>query len=307
MTKRLLKAEGGAAPVARPSCPSSAHMGIDLHVHSRFSDGVKTPDELARMAQKAGLAVFALCDHDTAGGVAAMRDALRGTSIELIPGAELSTGQSGSTHVLCYGVAVLSPEMTAFLDEIAQERVGRAEEMLRLLAREGVAIPEEKRAALLTCSSVGRTHIARLLIELGAVHTVKQAFDRYLGRGRPAYVPRSLPSTADAVEAVRRMGAVPVLAHPMRTELEWPALCALILHLRERGLMGIEAYHPSASSAAARRLDRLARENGLLVTGGSDYHGDPSSSAHIGRLPAGWSTRQADVQALLHAANQPQA
>jgi len=298
MTKRLWKAAEGAAPANQPGCPLSA-IGLDLHVHSCFSDGVKTPAELARMAQKAGLSYFALCDHDTAGGVSAMQDALDGTGITLVPGVEISTGASGSTHVLCYGPKVLAPEMTAFLQSIAQERVGRAEEIMRLLAKGGIVIPEEKRDALLQSSSVGRTHIARLLIELGVVNTVPQAFDRYLGQGCPAYVPRRLPSTLEAVEAVSRMGVVSVLAHPMRTGLEWPALCAFVRSLQDGGLMGVEAYHPSASSKSARQLESMAREAKLLVTGGSDYHGDPSSAAHIGRLPSGWSKRQSDINALL--------
>ena len=274
---------------------------LDLHVHSCFSDGVKTPDELARMAKKAGLSYFALCDHDTAGGYADMKQALADSGVALIPGAEVSTGQSGSTHVLCYGENVLGKEMTAFLATIAAERIGRAEEMMRLLEKEGVMIPPQKRRELLASSSVGRTHIARAIIETGVCSTVQQAFDRYLAQGRPAYVPRKLLQTAEAVEALSRMGTVTVLAHPMRMGLESTALHAFIHSLRECGLRGIEAYHPSANARAARQLDALARQERLLVTGGSDYHGDPTSTARIGRLPSGWHTRREDIDALLEA------
>jgi len=300
MMKRRIAAKGAACANAQ-GCPSSASTGIDLHVHSVFSDGVKTPNELAMMAHKAHLSYFALCDHDTAEGYAAMQQALSGSRITLIPGTEISTGQSGSTHVLCYGPNVLSPSMTAFLQDIANERIGRAAEIMRLLAREGAVIPEEKQQLLLSSSSVGRTHIARAIIETGAVNTVKQAFDRYLAQGRPAYVPRRLPSTVEAVERLSRMHVVPVLAHPMRTGLQDAALHAFILSLKECGLKGIEVYHPSANAQTARVLDSLARQEKLLVTGGSDYHGDPDSTAHIGRLPAGWETRRQDIDALLDA------
>lgn len=300
MMKRRF-AEKGASCASAQGCPSSACLGIDLHVHSVFSDGVKTPHELAILAHKAHMDYFALCDHDTADGYAEMKKALENSRITLIPGAEISTGQSGSTHVLCYGSGVLYPDMTAFLQKIAGERVERAKEIMRLLAKEGVTIPEEKQAQLLASSSVGRTHIARAIIETGAVHTVKQAFERYLAQGRPAYVPRSLPSTAEAVEKLSRMQVIPVLAHPMRTGLEDAALHAFILSLKECGLRGVEVYHPSANARTARTLERLARREALLVTGGSDYHGDPDSTAHIGRLPAGWQTRQQDMDALLDA------
>lgn len=300
MMKRRFAAQG-AARATTEGCPSSDCVGIDLHVHSCFSDGVKTPAELAVMAHKAKVTYFALCDHDTANGYSDMKKALDGSRITLIPGAEISTGQSGSTHVLCYGPGVNSVEMQLFLNAIAQERIGRAEEMIRRLAKEGIFISGEKQAELLASSSVGRTHLARAIIETGACNTVRQAFDRYLGQGCPAYVPRKLPSTTEAVEKLSRMKVVPVLAHPMRMGLEEAALHAFVHSLKECGLKGLEAYHPSANHSSAKQLEQLARQENLLVTGGSDYHGDPGSTAHIGRLPSGWQTRAQDMTALLNA------
>lgn len=300
MTNRLLTAAGRAARANAPGCPFRART-VDLHVHSTCSDGVKTPEELARMAQKTGVEILALCDHDSTGGVRRLQSALEGSGIVLIPGVEVSTGQGGSTHILCYGENVLGPDMQRFLSRMAQERTGRAEEMIRLLAREGAVIPEERRAELLASPSVGRPHIARALIELGCVNTVKQAFDRYLSQGRPAYVPRKLLPTADAVDALSRMQVLTVLAHPVRMGLEHEALHALIRSLKELGLHGLEAWHPSASSKAAAQLDQLARQCGLIVTGGSDYHGDPGSTVHMGRLPSGWERKSEDMDALLTA------
>lgn len=296
MMNRLNTAAGRAARANAEGCPSRT---VDLHVHSTFSDGVKTPEELCCMARKTGVEFLALCDHDSTGGVEQMREMLADTGITFVPGVEISTGQGGSTHILCYGEAVLSPEMTHFLNEMAQERIQRAAEMIRLLAREGAVIPEEKREALLSSPSVGRPHIARALIETGAVNTVKQAFDRYLAQGRPAYVPRRLLPTAEAVETLSRMKVLTVLAHPVRMNLEHEALHALVLSLQACGLRGLEAWHPSASSKAAAQIDRLARERRLLVTGGSDYHGDAGSTVQMGRLPSGWQERSRDMEALL--------
>lgn len=298
MTARLLAAKGGAAAAGCPSAGRYAgETGVDLHVHSAFSDGAKTPEELLPLIQKAQIKAFALCDHDTADGVPVMQQLLLGSDVAFFPATEVSTGTSGSTHVLCYGPAVLQESMRAFLSRIAQERIGRAEEMILRLKREGIFIPQEKQQALLASSSVGRTHLARALIELGVASTVRQAFDRYLGQGRPAYVPRKLPATADAVAMLAQMGAVTVLAHPMRMGLELPALRALIASLQECGLKGIEAWHPSSARYAAQ-LDEMARSMGLLVTGGSDYHGDPASTVHLGKLPSGWRSRQQDLNAL---------
>lgn len=296
MMKRLNTAAGRAARANAEGCPSRT---VDLHVHSTFSDGVKTPEELCYMARKTGVEILALCDHDSTGGVEQMREMLADTDITFIPGVEVSTGAGGNTHILCYGENVRSPEMTRFLMELAQERIRRADEMIRLLAREGAVIPEEKREALLSSPSVGRPHIARALVEMGAVNTVKQAFDRYLAQGRPAYVPRRLLPTAEAVETLSRMKVLTVLAHPVRMNLEHEALHALVRSLQACGLRGLEAWHPSASSKAAAQIDRLARECRLLVTGGSDYHGDAGSTVQMGRLPSGWQERSRDMEALL--------
>ena len=297
MMNRPLKAVPGAAHATAAGCPFPRN-GMDLHLHSTFSDGLKTPDELCAMAVKAGLSHLALCDHDTVHGLPAMRLAAQQHQLELIPGVEISTGKGGKMHILCYGAQVESPVMKAFLDAMAQERIGRAASIMDKLAQEGIEIPAERRASLLSHPTVGRAHIARELIALGTVNTMQQAFDRYLNEGRPAYVPRTQLSTADTVSRLKQMRVLPVLAHPIRSGIELPALHAYIHSLRECGLMGVEAYHPSANARAARMLDGIARQENLLVTGGSDYHGDPGSTVCIGRLPAGWPSRKDDLSAL---------
>lgn len=298
MMNRPLKAVPGAAHATAAGCPFPLE-GIDLHLHSTFSDGLKTPDELCQMAVKVGVNAVALCDHDTVGGLPAMRTAAQSHGLIMIPGVEISTGAGGRTHVLCYGSRVESAEMRAFLQGMAQERIGRAEAIMDRLAREGICIPEQRRTALLHMPSVGRAHIAREVIAMGAAHTMQQVFDCWLNEGRPAYVPRKEQDTAQTVEMLSRMQLLPVLAHPMRMGLELPALHALIRSLKDCGLAGMEVYHPSANARAARMLNGIARQEELLVTGGSDYHGDPGSAVHIGRLPGGWPDRQTDFSALL--------
>lgn len=251
------------------------------------------------MAVKAGVRVLSLTDHDTADGVPSMQEASSALGLICLPGAEVSTGIGGKVHVLAYGPAVLSSGMQAFLKSVRGDRQSRAEEILHRLEREGIAFPGEAKARLLQNPSVGRPHIARAMIELGVVNTVRQAFDRYLGDGKPGCVPRRHLLTRDAVQEIHSLGCVPVLAHPTQTGLEWTALCALIEDLMQCGLMGIEAWHSCVTSAQARQLDAFARRSGLLVTGGSDYHGDAGSTVHLGRLPAG--SPDGDAKRLLEA------
>ena len=274
---------------------------VDLHLHSTYSDGLKTPQELCAMAVRADVGHVALCDHDTANGVEAMLDAADAHGLACIPGVEISTGEGGKTHILCYGRNVLSPQVKDYLKRVAQEREERAANILRRLDAIGVVIPHESRPALLAKPSVGRAHIARELIALGVVNTMQQAFDRYLLEGRPAYVPRTLLPAAQAVRDLRGMQVLPVLAHPMRMGMDLPALHAFIRSLKACGLMGVECYHPSANARSARALETIARQEQLLVTGGSDYHGDAGSTVHIGRLPSGWERREEDLCALLSA------
>ena len=176
----------------------------------------------------------------------------------------------------------------------------RAGRILDRLAEAGLTVTPKMRA-LPDIPSVGRAHFARALVESGQARDVHRAFDRYLSEGRPGYVPRASLSTGDTVAALSGMGLVVVLAHPMRLELERETLYALIREWKARGLRGVEAYHPSAGRRGARLLDALAREEGLLVTGGSDYHGDAGTRARMGRLPCGWRTLERDIAALMAA------
>ncbi len=277
---------------------------IDLHTHSRYSDGLLSPRELCAQALKRRVKVLALCDHDTVDGLVPMAEAVtecerKGETLRLIPAVELSAGNNGHIHILGYGVNAAAEPLRNALAETRAQRRERGNEMLLALRKMGIELPP----GLLPPDDaqgmpVGRAHFARALVAVGAANTLEQAFDRYLDEGRPAYVPLPHRSAAEAIALLISVRAVPVLAHPVRTGLEPHILEALALSLKEAGLRGIEAFHPSASVAQARTLCSMARRMELLVTGGSDFHGDRGSRAQLGGFPAGWHDWESDLEAL---------
>ena len=280
---------------------------MDLHVHSVFSDGLLSPDMLCALAVRRRVKVLALCDHDTTDGLLPMGEAVaacraRGPAPELIPGVELSAGSDGRTHILGYGVNPDSAPLREAMALIRRNRVERGQAMLEALKRLGVDVPPESLPERDDPGMpLGRPHIGRALVSLGKARTLEEAFDRYIGDGRPAYVPLWHRTAAQAVALLREAGAVPVLAHPVRMGLAPQMLEALIAELRTAGLMGVEVYHPSASRRDTVALESLARRQGLLVTGGSDFHGDRGSRARLGGLPPGWAEAPADLEALREA------
>lgn len=272
---------------------------IDLHLHSTFSDGLSSPEELCAMACEKGLTHVALCDHDTLAGLSAMREAARRAPrpLCLVEGVELSAGSDGMVHILGYGVPQGNKELDEALLQAEELRRERFTEMLQRLDAMGMSIPDD-RLPQGRSGPVGRAHVARALVAMGKVHTVKQAFERYLGQGKPAYVSRGHMSAADAVGLLARVGAVPVLAHPARIGLDDRQAEALVIALKEQGLRGVEVYHPSASRRRIGALEAFARREKLLVTGGSDYHGDQNTSVHVGGLPHGWTQMGQDLRQL---------
>ena len=290
---------------------ATGEYAVDLHLHSTFSDGLKTPSELCGQADGLGLTHVALCDHDTVDGLADMAAAVErvrkerlsrgdGTPFTLLKGVELSSGRGGRTHLLGYGVNVDDPALKQCLREADEDRRQRAEKMLELLAAQGIEISEQLRTVLIS-PHVGRAHIARALVQIGAVKTMQQAFEQYLGEGRSAYVPRKWLETTKTVQILRNAGGVVVLAHPGRLGMDDPLFHALVEELAAFGLQGIEVFPPSASRSDVRALELFARRRGLLVTGGSDYHGDQNTRVRMGRLPAGWTGVHEDVERLLDA------
>lgn len=246
---------------------------IDLHTHTTASDGRCTPEELAARAAAAGVTILGLTDHDTFAGCDAASTACAQHGIEFLAGIEITAvGRDGDVHVLGYFIDRESRPFEAFLAEQRMRRVERVRVIISRLAGYGVHLDAEAilRPGLADSTrAVGRPWIARALVEGGHVANVAEAFDRWLGRGKPAFVPRTGASPEQVFEQVHAAGGIASLAHPvlMRHD-EW------IPGFVDAGLDAIEAFHSDHAPADVDRYLRVAREMHLLITGGSDYHAD---------------------------------
>jgi predicted metal-dependent phosphoesterase TrpH len=242
-------------------------LRIDLHTHSNASDGELTPADLVRLALERGLTTIALTDHDSVAGIDAAQQAARGTALEIIPGVELSADvPQGEVHVLGYFVDWRAADFEAMLEKFREGRYGRAEKMARKLTALGAPVSFERIKEIAGDASIGRPHVAQALLEAGHVATVTEAFDKYIGRTGPAYVERFRLTPEDAVALILRAGGVPVLAHP-REVTDW------VFPLVKAGLLGLEVHYGMYDDATRAELARLARQYGLIATGGSDFHG----------------------------------
>jgi predicted metal-dependent phosphoesterase TrpH len=243
-------------------------MRIDLHAHTTASDGLLPPERLVALAREAGVAVLGVADHDTTDALdAAMAAGVR-AGVEVIPAVEINTDVDAlEVHVLGYCIDHRLPWFQEFLARLRDGRVNRAARMVEKLNALGIPI-RLARVREIAGGAVGRPHVARALIEAGAVRTTEEAFAKYLGRGAPAYVERMKVTPEEAVAVILRSGGIPVLAHP-----GWGPVDGLIPDLVRAGLEGIEVYYPDHTPAMVERLLALADRLGLLVTGGTDYHG----------------------------------
>jgi predicted metal-dependent phosphoesterase TrpH len=256
----------------------------DLHTHTTASDGALTPAELVRLALERGLEVLAVTDHDTVAGVAPAIEAAAGTGLRVLPGVELSALYSGGgLHLLGYGFDPAAGGLDVRLRALTMGREERARAILHLLAELGVPLSWDRVAALAR-GAVGRPHIARALVMAGYARDVSDAFTRFIGEGRPAYLPSGRLSVAEAISLVREAGGEVALAHPLLPARPLD-LDRLLPELRDAGLTGIEVYHSDHDAAATARLRRLADSQGLWWTGGSDFHGPSKPDAQLGAVP----------------------
>lgn len=249
-----------------------AVYAIDLHTHSTASDGLYAPATLLEQAYEAGVRVLALTDHDSTEGVEEAARAAARLGIDFIPGVEINTDVSaGEVHILGYFLDYRQEEFQKTLQILRDARVRRGQRMVERLNEQGIAISWE-RVRTLAQGAVGRPHVAEALVEAGYAQNVPDAFERYLARGRPAYIPRYKLSPADAVRLIVSAGGLPVVAHPFElpgpAELRrWlPTLCSL-------GLAGLEVYYGPYTPEQEQVLLELAADFALIPTGGSDYHG----------------------------------
>ena len=273
-------------------------MKADLHLHTTASDGTLTPQELVAYAAREGFDLIAVSDHDSVDGVAAAKKAGKALGVRVLTAVELSCGAAKEIHILGYGVDEKNAALLDFCRARRENREERARAMCMQLEAAGKPISFE-RVMELARGVVGRPHVARALLEAGHVTSIRDAFDRFLVPGKPGYVPKEDVKVADAIRLIREAGGVAVLAHPMELKMGEMALEALIGEWKAQGLEGIEVYHPSAANNHAAYLDRLVRREGLLLTGGSDYHGPSVHDSFIGDSLDRWKTGESDAAALL--------
>jgi hypothetical protein len=258
-------------------------MFADLHAHSTASDGSLTPEELIDYAISKGIGVCALCDHDTTAGIRRFLSYASGKPLRAIPGVELSaTWESGNCHITGLGVTDDYAPLESMLHQIRQSRDSRNERIIHKLNELGVAITLDDVGAIAGGEVVARPHIARIMHEKGYVGSVKEAFTRYLAKGAPAYVDRYRLDPGDAVALLAQAGALPVLAHPSQLLLTPEGIDSLVHTLKLRGLAGIEIYTPYTSEEQIPVYRAIARKHGLLVCGGSDFHGVSKPDHYLG-------------------------
>jgi len=266
--------------------------GVDLHAHTTASDGTLSPAELVEEAVRRGLRVLAVTDHDSVDGVApALAAAGRHPPLEIVPGIEINTdGPSGETHLLGFFLDHQAAWLGELLREFRAERRARIERIVERLGALGYPIDAAEVLALVQEGSAGRPHVAQVLVRRGHVATVREAFDRFLGAGKPAHVPHRKLRPREACEVIRRAGGLAVVAHPgFNRESE-----ALIRELAAAGVLdGVEVYYLEHSATQVAEFLRLCQELDLVATGGSDFHGPRVRAATLGQPPVPWAAWEA--------------
>ncbi len=257
---------------------------IDLHIHSTYSDGVLMPAELVDLAKSQGLSAISITDHDTADGAgeAIQRGLEKG--IEVISGIEISSWHGDtSMHILGYLFRSDDEQFNSRLQLLQQGRETRNIRIIENLNKLGITVELEELLQYSEYGQTGRPHIARLLVDKGIAKTVDLAFKYYLGRGAAAYAERFRFSARDAIAMIREAGGVAVLAHPSSLDPSLRSTPSLLKDLHKVGLNGVEVYYPSHSSKAVKALLKMAGDIGLLITGGSDFHGPERSGYKINK------------------------
>jgi 3',5'-nucleoside bisphosphate phosphatase len=242
---------------------------IDLHLHTTCSDGLDTPEEIVEAALQSGYTVISITDHDTVEGVIRGIKAAEGTGLDLIAGIELSSIEDlYDIHILGYYVDYTDEDFIRRIAFFKEKRKERAEEIVSYLNRLGLDIQIDTVLRIAHGAPVGRPHIAEALLSEELVTSYDEAFTRYIGTHGPAYVPKYKVTPREAIELILKSGGIPVLAHPGVLNRD-----ELIYELKEYGLMGVEAIHPLHLVEKQLYYEKLAKKYGLIVTGGSDWHG----------------------------------
>ncbi|QSZ26385.1 PHP domain-containing protein [Aceticella autotrophica] len=245
-------------------------MFADLHIHSTASDGTNSPSKIVKLAKEKGLNTISLTDHDTVDGIEEALKKANELNIEIIPGIELNSNDGEQeVHILGYFINYKNNKLKSRLKKIIDSRIVRANTIIEKLNNLNISITMKDVLEFANEKFIGRPHIARAMIKKNYVKTVKEAFEKYIGEGGPAYVPRTYRLyPQDSIKYIIEAGGIPVLAHPVLLKNK-----NIIGNLMNNGLKGIEVYHSKQSSEESEYYYKFALENNLLITGGSDFHG----------------------------------
>jgi predicted metal-dependent phosphoesterase TrpH len=264
-------------------------LGIDLHIHSTASDGSLTPAEILDHAQRLNLAAIAITDHDTIYG---SKEALRigiPPSLKFLTGVEISAAHppffpgSGSFHILGYGIRLDNYSLNQALNKLRKARKNRNPKIIQRLNELGLKITLEDISQTVVEGQLARPHIAQAMIKKGFVESMDEAFDKFLGAGKPAYIDKERIGCEEAVKLIRTAGGIPVLAHPALLNINDDSqIDELIQNLIKIGMRGIEVYYPEHSPEQTQRYSELASKYNLLMTGGTDFHGSLTPEIEMG-------------------------
>lgn len=253
-------------------------MCIDLHLHSHYSDGTLSPARLVEMASSSALSCIALTDHDTVEGINEFLEEAQKLNIKALSGLEISSKhRNHSIHILGYGLDHKNSELEKWLMPLQEDRNSRNKKIITKLQGLGLDIQTEDLKTISNCGQTGRPHIARLLLQKGIVASTGDAFIHYLRKGAPAWVHRFTYSASQSIAMIHKAGGLAILAHPGQITPSPDSLPLFIGELVELGLDGIEIYYPGYSSKVRKKLRKVAARHNLVITGGSDYHGDNKS------------------------------
>ena len=258
----------------------------DLHIHTTFSDGVLTPAEVVEKALEMGLGAIAVTDHDCVEGLPYAMEAAMGKPIEIVPGIEISAAAGEfEIHILGYFIDYKDQKLLDILEKMKKNRVERVKNILGLLRKEGFDLDEKLVFGSFVDGTIGRMHLARIMVESGFVSNSHEAFDKYLGSGKPCCLSHVRLDFTEAISIIRAAGGVPVLAHPGTMGND-----KLFSEYAAAGLKGVEAYHIKHKSAEIERYLAIAEKFGLIVTAGSDCHGMATGRILMGRVTTGIET-----------------
>lgn len=255
---------------------------VDMHVHSAYSDGIRTPEELARRAKKLGLSLLSLTDHDTTDGLPAFLRACDRYGVPALAGIELAADEEFTLHILGYRIDPYNAELAVKLAELRERRRARNGIICEKLRGLGCDITIEEVEAEAKGKVIARPHIAAVMRKKGCVTTARQAFERYIGLGCPAYVARALMSAEECISAIQNAGGLAVMAHPYQCKLNCEEFNKLTARLKDAGLWGIETVYSGHSPEQIFELLGVARKYSLYTTAGSDFHGIGLGAGELG-------------------------